>query len=136
MDALAIVGVVLAVPGVVDVLAHAGKYLWDKAHETGPKSVLDFAESYINRKEARQCLELAEDVYCDTLDQGMKQVLERFVSDLRQGILEIDRNLEDFQTAKKEYKRSSAQDKISKNNSKAGKSLRRVSKVVGVGCRV
>jgi hypothetical protein len=26
----------LAVPGVVDVLAHAGKYLWDKARETGP----------------------------------------------------------------------------------------------------
>jgi hypothetical protein len=34
----------------------------------------------------------------------MKQVLERFVLDLRRGILDVDRNLEDFQTAKKESK--------------------------------
>jgi hypothetical protein len=79
MEALAIVGVVLAVPGVVDVLARASSYLWDKAHDTGPKKLLDFAQSYVNREEARICLEIAEDLYCDTFDQNLKKTIEKFV---------------------------------------------------------
>jgi hypothetical protein len=82
--------------------------LWEKAGDAGPQKIRDFAKSYVNRGEERKCLEIAEDLYCDTIDQDLKKKIEGFINHLKVGLFVIDQSLDDLHNDKSSRSKQSA----------------------------